>query len=551
MMKINKRWLRSTLWVIAGSVLLLFGFVYFFLEGIIISRLEGKLDNSYGTTYKITYNEITYSVSFKGLSAELTDVKIRTDIGKAKKMNSPVIDLDSKSISVSNVSLRSFFVFSKLDVNTITIEDPRLSIARNKDYKIDKKSNSVKDELDPSTNIKRFGFEEFIIKNGSAAFFDDIKMTDTLFRLKELNFRAKEFESIEENLSELLILDKYKSINVQSKSFKLNLGKDKYSIFVKEFKGELIAGDIKLRDIHFKPPTDNLRKGKEYRSEIKINKLDLSGVKYIMDDKINLSADSVVITDTHIDLTKNQALSKHRKKVLWMKTLLSLKEEIAIHTLRFQNCSFSTEIKNIDGNKNYKLELKNLNGRVSNIKTRGNAEKLKREEAEKLKINLHSNVFKTGELNMAVTLSYDDPLVSNFEGTISNIDLKSFNELIVKMFSLKIEEGMLSKLSFRGISNDNVCKGKLIFEYKDLKGSFIKERNGESKQAKLISKLMNLVIHSSNPHAGESQPEEVSFAFTKEAHHGQIMLWLGGVIDGALLTIIGKKKHDFLLNNRE
>ncbi len=550
-MKINKRWLRSTLWVIAGSVLLLFGFVYFFLEGIIISRLEGKLDNSYGTTYKITYNEITYSVSFKGLSAELTDVKIRTDIGKAKKMNSPVIDLDSKSISVSNVSLRSFFVFSKLDVNTITIEDPRLSIARNKDYKIDKKSNSVKDELDPSTNIKRFGFEEFIIKNGSAAFFDDIKMTDTLFRLKELNFRAKEFESIEENLSELLILDKYKSINVQSKSFKLNLGKDKYSIFVKEFKGELIAGDIKLRDIHFKPPTDNLRKGKEYRSEIKINKLDLSGVKYIMDDKINLSADSVVITDTHIDLTKNQALSKHRKKVLWMKTLLSLKEEIAIHTLRFQNCSFSTEIKNIDGNKNYKLELKNLNGRVSNIKTRGNAEKLKREEAEKLKINLHSNVFKTGELNMAVTLSYDDPLVSNFEGTISNIDLKSFNELIVKMFSLKIEEGMLSKLSFRGISNDNVCKGKLIFEYKDLKGSFIKERNGESKQAKLISKLMNLVIHSSNPHAGESQPEEVSFAFTKEAHHGQIMLWLGGVIDGALLTIIGKKKHDFLLNNRE
>jgi hypothetical protein len=550
-MKTKKRWLRRALRGIVGSVLLLFGFVWFFLEEIIISRLESKLENSYAMTYKITYNEINYSVSFKSLSAELTDVKIKTDIGKAIKMNSPVIVLDSKSISVSNVSLMSFFVFSKLDVNAISIEDPHLSIARNKEYKNDNKSDSLRDEFKSSTNIKSYGFEEFIIKNGSVTFFDDIKMTDTLFELKELNFRAKEFETNEENLSELLILDKYKSINVQSKFFKLNLGKGKYSFFVKEFKGELIAGDIKLRDIHFKPPTDNLRKGKEYRSEIKINNLDLFGVKHIMDDKINLTADSVVVKNTHIDLTKNQALSKHRKKELWMKILLSLKEEIAIHTLRFQNCSLSTEIKNLDGNKNYKLELKNIDGRVSNIKTRGKAEKIKSGEADELKINLHSNVFKTGELNMTAALSYDDPLVSDFEGTISNIDLKSFNELIVKMFSFKIEEGMLSKLTFRGKSYDNVSEGRLIFEYKGLKGSFIKERNGERKQAKLISKLMNLVIHSSNPRAGESQPEEVSFAFTKEAHHGQVMLWLGSIIDGALLTIIGEKKHDILLNNME
>jgi len=211
--------------------------------------------------------------------------------------------------------------------------------------------------------------------------------------------------------------------------------------------------------------------------------------------------------------------------------------------LKFQNCSLASEVKKLDGNKNYKLELTNLNGEISNINTKG--------KSDNLKIELQSNVFKTGKLNMTVTFPYEDPLVSNFEGTISNIDLKSFNELIVKMFSLKIEEGKLSTLSFKGKSYDNVSKGKLTFQYKDLKGSFIKERNGERKQALLISKLMNLVIHSSNPRSGESQPEEVEFAFTKEKHHGQVMLWLGGVIDGTVLTIIGQKKHDFMVNQIE
>jgi hypothetical protein len=262
-----------------------------------------------------------------------------------------------------------------------------------------------------------------------------------------------------------------------------------------------------------------------------------------LDDNLNLSADSAIIIDTHIDLTKNQALSNQREKVLWMENLLSLKEELSIDLLKFENCSLATEIKKLAGDKNYKLNLTQLTGEINNIKTKGSS--------ENLKITLQSKVFKTGELKMTVLFPYNDPLVSNFEGTISNIDLKSFNELLVKMFSLKIEEGRLSTLSFNGKSYDDVSKGKLTFQYEDLKGSFIKQNNGERKQAVLISKLMNMVIHSSNPRAGESQPQEVEFSFTKEKHHGQIMLWLGGVIDGTVLTIIGKKKHDYLVKQMD
>jgi hypothetical protein len=264
MLKIKKRWLRRTLRTVIVVVLLFTAFVFFFLEGIVISRLESKLNNSYGKSYAINYNEINYSVSFTSLSVELTDVLIKTDTVKAKVYNSPVIDLESKSVGLSGMSLWSFFVLSEIDVDAIKIDAPHLSIAKNKEFEIDEKSKSIDDKLNLSTNIERFSFDTFTIKNGSAIFFNDVKMTDTLFRLNELDFSAQEFESIQENLSELLIIEKYEELSIESKSFKLNLGNDSYTMFVDRFDGELISGNLQLEDIHFEPPTEELRSGKEY-----------------------------------------------------------------------------------------------------------------------------------------------------------------------------------------------------------------------------------------------------------------------------------------------
>ena len=253
MIKIKKKWLRRSLRVAAVALILVTVFVFFFIEGVVINRLESKLGNSYGDTYSISYKDINYSVYFSDLSIELTEVKVETDTIRANKMKSPVIDLESKSISLNNISLWDFFVFSEMNIKSIQVKSPHLSIAKNQKFEIENKSNSEDHKVSLSKHIKSFQFDEFLIHNGSVTFFRDIKMKDTLFKLKELNFRAEEFESMHENLSELLILDKYNVLSVESKSFKLNLGIDKYSIHVSEFKGELIEGNLQLNDIHFKP----------------------------------------------------------------------------------------------------------------------------------------------------------------------------------------------------------------------------------------------------------------------------------------------------------
>ncbi|MEX1190494.1 MAG: DUF748 domain-containing protein [Brumimicrobium sp.] len=543
MKMIKKKWLLRSLIGLGIFVVAVSIFIFFFLDNIVISKLESKLENSYGKTYSIEYKSINYSVLFTSVSIELKEVEFKTDAEKAKKHKSPIINLESESISIEGVSLWSFFLYSELNMNNIFIESPHLSIARNKEFKNEEESNPEDEELDISKHINNLMFDEFEITNGSAEFFNDINMKDTLFHLKKFDFKANNFKSSNENLSELLIIKKYKRLNVKSESFNLNLGEDNYSIYVEKFKGELIKGDLELENIHFKPPYQSIQSGKEYRSDVKISKLKLIGVDYESGDNRSLAADSAIIKDTDIDLTKNQALSNKREKTLWMENLLSLKEQLSIEHLKFQNCSLSSEIQKLGGDNTYTLKLSNLEGEIENINTDS--------KSDYLTIRASSNVFKTGKLKMTVDLPYNSPQTSTFKGTISNIDLKSFNGLMIKMYSLKIEEGKLNDLSFEGKTNGDKSEGSLTFIYDDLKGSFIKESNGKKKPAKLISKLMNMVIYESNPREGEDKPEEVDFSFTKEKYQGQVMLWLGGIVDGTVITIIGKKKHDFLLNQIE
>ena len=134
---------------------------------------------------------------------------------------------------------------------------------------------------------------------------------------------------------------------------------------------------------------------------------------------------------------------------------------------------------------------------------------------------------------------------------LEKIDLKSFNELIGTAYPLKIDSGKLNKLTFKGSSNKDKSKGVISFEYSDLEGSFLKEKKGEKKRAVIISAIINMYIHTSNPRENEESIEKMNFTFSKKAHQGQLMLWLGGVLDGVIKTIVKEKKHDFIMRQMD
>jgi len=543
MIKIKWRWLRRTLRVLTVSIFLITVFVFFFLEYIIINRLESKLENSYGNTYIIEYKNLDYSVSFSTLSISLKEVKIKTDTIQAQEKNNPILFIKSESISIESVSIWNIFFHSTMDVGKIIIESPQISIAAAKNDGEKQTENFAKKKMEISKYISKLSFGEFIITNGSAEFFNDVNLSDTFFSLKKIEFIAENFKSIDENLSELLNIERYKSISVESESFYINFGEDQYTASTGNFKGELIKGDIELSDIHLRPPFEKIMAGKEFRGDIKINELKLRGVKYLHDENNAVSIDTAIIVNTNIDLTKNQALSEMREKSLWMESLLGVNKALSIKYLKFMDCSLSAKLLYLNDSEQYTLNLYNLNGTIENLNTKGHS--------GSLSLKATSNIFKTGKLKMDVDIPYKDPLTSTFNGTISTIDLKSFNELIGTAYPLKIDSGKLNKLTFKGSSNKDKSKGIISFEYGDLEGSFLKEKKGEKKRAVIISAIINMYIHVSNPRENEESIEKMNFTFSKKAHQGQLMLWLGGVLDGVIKTIVKEKKHDFIMKQMD
>ncbi len=540
MVKIKRKWLRRTLRVLAVSIFLILVFVFFFLENIIISSIERKLDNSYGNTYIVDYESLDYSVSFSSISIKLKGVKLKTDTVIAQEKKNPILFIESESIALESISLWNIFFRSAMDVDIIKIDSPHISVAVDKNVNESGSKNSAETKRNISKYISKLSFNEFIITNGSAEFFNDVKMSDTLFSLKNIEFKAENFKSFSENLSELLSVERYKSISIESETFYISFGKDQYSASTGSFKAELIKGNIELRDIHLCPPYEKIRAGKELRGDIKINELKLRGVKYLEKDKQSVSIDTAIIANTNIDLTKNHAVSKQRAKFLWMERLSEISEAISIKYVKLLDCSLSAKLLYLNDSDVYTLYLNELNGTIENLNTKG--------ISGSLNLKATSNIFKTGKLQINVSFPYNDPLSSSFNGTISTIDLKSFNELIGSTYPLRIESGKLKKLTFNGSTKDDMSKGKLTFEYTDLEGSFLKDRNGDKKRAPILSTLVNMFIHSSNPRSEQDSIEEVSFSFLKKEHQGQIMLWLGGVLDGAVKTIVKEKRHDFVLN---
>jgi hypothetical protein len=103
-----------------------------------------------------------------------------------------------------------------------------------------------------------------------------------------------------------------------------------------------------------------------------------------------------------------------------------------------------------------------------------------------------------------------------------------------------------------GTATNNTSRGKLTFIYDSLDCDvYKKDENGRQKKSWFYSVAANSAIHYSNPIHKNDKPREVDFYFEKQPFQGQSMLWIGGLVDGMIKTMLkdlvlqklDKKKH--------
>jgi hypothetical protein len=158
-----------------------------------------------------------------------------------------------------------------------------------------------------------------------------------------------------------------------------------------------------------------------------------------------------------------------------------------------------------------------------------------------------ANIMKTGKLQFHATF----PVHTNthtYQVTISKMPFTEWNQVISTLANVQITSGSIDRILLSGKATSMATEGNIIFEYRDLQATlFKKKKNGELKKAKLLSYITNSILRLHNPDNGETKPIAKEFYFKREPYQGQIMLWVGGLLDGIEATLLNnylKEKVD-------
>lgn len=117
----------------------------------------------------------------------------------------------------------------------------------------------------------------------------------------------------------------------------------------------------------------------------------------------------------------------------------------------------------------------------------------------------------------------------DLKGSLTNMDLKDFNNFLLPVAHVNIENGKLHKAEFTVSADDVSAKGKMVFHYDDLKIKVLDKDGEAGLKQKITSFVANtFVVKKSNPGSGGFREGNISYTrdISKSIFHfwGRIIL---------------------------
>lgn len=142
--------------------------------------------------------------------------------------------------------------------------------------------------------------------------------------------------------------------------------------------------------------------------------------------------------------------------------------------------------------------------------------------------------------------SLNDCFLLNAE--LTNFDLTMLNQLITPLAPAEVQSGHLKNLTFSTVASSKGATIDMLFLYNDLKATLLKEKNGETTNNKLLSRLANLVLKHNNPDKSDkmhNNPRHSHVTIERNPYHSTFN-YLWQILRPALVESVGisKKKQD-------
>jgi hypothetical protein len=546
--KPSKAWLK--LFKITGLTVLVVAFLFsifvsFFLKDIINNRLKKEIRDTFGDFYTLSFENSLSSLSWNGFNIEFEKVEFETDTAnKLMMIRYPAVFFKTNSFRIVDINISNLLFHSVIDVNKVAIEKPELL------FFIPQKESYIQNDNTKNDGVKKNAIDSirvanFDLNDGYASFVFHRNSADTLYAGKQVNVKMENLK-IDLNSTESIVkTSRVQQVAFSLKEIMLSPRDSDYKYLIDgvnfDYQDELLQCygmqvvskrnpykmtlESKYRETIFNLSLDTLTYKSANFKELK----DLSSVKG--------SALHLVNLDLNLVRNKSIPLDETKYKKLFQESFLSLAIPIEIDSLFLKNSSIDYKLYSNKELQPGHLMLTELDATIVNLYT-------KSERRDVITASFKGVFMKDAPFTFEAILPLKDPKNHTYKGHIGSMAFTSLNPLIANLTRLKLVEGRINSIDFKGRGNQLKNWGTMRSDFEGLK---LKVTDSQNNERWLQSGLGNLLARKNNRGSRNGNADLIDYVFERPHYKDHLTLYAGGLIDGFALSILPKSVYKLII----
>ena len=563
---------------IAVTSLYLYG-VYNF-EDIIKQRItELYSESAVSKYYSLEYEKVRIGLFSSNLKIYNVNFTPKTKTQESYFTKNGSIAVKLKSIKLNDFDVRKFLVSNKITVGKILFDRVDVNLTKNAKVFhpfafIEKKEKN--DSLKIEVNIEEFqltgaSFSVVDIKNTkNATLFDelDVDLSSLAFKkneegfellLKKLEIALKDISHKAENgvdinfellhilTSDIELIKNADGLTYSNSNSSIELENSKVittdkvyvitakSIYYDEIKNQLIVSKSAI-----KPLITRKEFIAKYKYQQPIYDVEISDIRV---DDINIEklkklegvfANHVDINDVkvHFFKDKHKPLDPNIFPNYLAQNIFGIKIPINIESVDASKVDVFVELVQ-QNSKISKIDVNDISLTLKNIQNKY--------KKQKLRLSAKGKIHYAIPFKVDLTFSYSRNYFS-YKGELFKSNLQKIAKPIASFAPVKVNNGQINSLKFKGVANRTKSEGEMTFLYNNLNIEIERaEKNNTKVSDHLLSIVANTVMNSSNPIKPGLPARKVDFVFHRDMNKGFMNLFIKSVLTGAKESVLPSK----------
>lgn len=533
--------------VLAGLFFLLLSAglaAYFFknqLQKLVLHRLLAEIEATFGNYYQLQFSEIQTSLDFTNFSLHLIQPVFTTDTLQRAYLNRfPTVYFRADSVMVTGLNLRSLFFGKDIRLHEIILANPSLLLLSHDNRRQDSSALQPKHQRKFIENIS---LQRLRITDGDISLLNSHRLSDTVYYGEAIDLNIGRVSLALQQSGPLSNQLQLRSLVFAMEKVVLHPIGTSYAFEMEKLFFDLEGDSIHGTNMKLLPDRSLFRLSKQaaYQktfAKIALGDVALYGINYPALAQKQLALRKVTLTNARFFLlrNKNKVTDPALFKKSFRQALVELPVQLQIDSLLLRDMQLEFQLYMPNKTQPAIVRLTRGNGLITGLHNSDTSKRI-------TQLRLKSRIMAHGKLDFQATFT-PGSLEHRFKGQIYTMPFSDWNQVIAQMAPVQISSGTIDGIHFSGTANDWESRGKIVFQYHDLRASISRaNKAGYMRKSSLLSGAAQFILRESNPPKGKSEAESHAFYFRREPWQGPVMLWVGGLLDGMEATLISEKNR--------